>query len=181
MYIGGLNIDYLEQYNSNEFSINDKGTLIRATVTRKSKDGTGKTPDKRRNEISFRNGFSYNYNFKVQITGSQKNSIVNIWQIKKLGDNFPIISIGIKRDDGGNHLAYKIRENSSVVISDADKHDVVVDSKNGKLFIDNKLITKFKPYIGDSCICKFGIEADVSNVDQPIQVIYSNIKLTKNN
>lgn len=181
MSLGGINIEFLEQYNPNEFTINDKGTLISATVTRKSKDGTGKTPDKRRNEISFRNGFSYNYRFKVKITGSQKNSIVNIWQIKKLGDNFPIISIGIKRGDSGNQLAYKKRDNPSITIDDANEHDVYVNCKDGKLFIDSKLVTEFKPYIGESSICKFGIEADYSNVDQPIQVIYSNIKLTKIN
>ena len=179
MSLGGLNIEYLEQYDSNEFQIKNKGTWISATVTRKTKDGTGKTPDKRRNEISFRNGFAYNYHFKVQITGSQKNSIVNIWQIKKLGDNFPRISIGIKRSDNGNQLAYKVRDNPSITIDDANEHNVFVDCKNGKLFIDNKLVTEFKPYIGESCICKFGIEADVLNVDQPIKVVYSNIKLTK--
>lgn len=178
MFIGGLKIEYLKQYNSKEFDINDKGTLIKASVTHKSKDGTGKTPDKRRNEISFRNGFAYNYKFKVQITGSQKNSIVNIWQIKKLGENFPRISIGIKRNEG-NQLAYKKRDEPSITIDAADEHDIYVNCKDGKLFIDNKLVTEFKPYIGESSICKFGIEADIKNVDQPIQVIYSNIKLTK--
>lgn len=179
MFIGGLKIEYLKQYNSKEFDINDKGTLIKASVTHKSKDGTGKTPDKRRNEISFRNGFAYNYKFKLQITGSQKNSIVNIWQIKKLGENFPRISIGIKRNEDGNQLAYKKRDTPSITIDDADEHDIYVNCKDGKLFIDNKLVTEFKPYIGESSICKFGIEADITNVDQPIQVIYSNIKLTK--
>lgn len=179
MFVGGLSIKYLEQYNPTEFQIKNKGTWISATISKKTTDGTGKTPDKRRNEISFRNGFAYNYKFKIQITGSQKKSIVNIWQIKKLGENYPRISIGIKRDEDGNQLAYKKRDAHSITIDDADEHDVFVDCKNGKLYIDTELVTEFKPYIGESCICKFGIEADVSNVDQPIKVVYSNIKLNK--
>lgn len=179
--LGNVNIDYLEQYNPKEFVIQKNGTFIKAIVNKRSKDGTGKTPDKRRNEISFRNAFIYNYEFDIQIKGSQKNAIVNIWQIKKLGDNYPIISLGIKRQDQNEKLAYKKRDNSSIVIKDADTHHVVVDCKNGNLYVDKVLITTFKPYIGESSICKFGIEADDNNVDQEIVVTYSNIKLIKIN
>lgn len=176
--IGGLTIEYLSQFDSKQFSIENGGVKIQAVVDKTSGDGTGRTPHKRRNEISFRNGAAYNYTFKMQITGSQKETIANLWQIKQLGDKFPRISLGVKRGDK-EKLALKTGSAPSVVISDANVHNVFVDCKHGKLMVDGKQVCKFDTHSDNETIIKFGIEADVENVDKKITVIYSDIKLEK--
>lgn len=176
--VGGEMLSILPQYNEKEYKINSDGTEIKAVVDTTSGDGTGTTPHKRRNEISFRDGCSYNYSFQLEIKGSQKDAIVNLWQIKQLGDKFPRISLGVKRVKGEDKLALKVGSDASTVIGDAGKHVIKVDCENGKLFVDGKQVATFKSHSNDETIAKFGIEADKEFVDKPITIFYKNLKIS---
>lgn len=177
---GGEKIKYLKQFNPLQYMLSHNGTRIKAVVDKTTKDGTGVTPHKRRNEISFRNGAAYNYSFKLSISGSQKNEIANLWQIKTKGDKFPRISLGVKRDGDKNKLAYKIHSSDSEMFNEiTNTYLIFVDCKNGDLYVNGKKIAKFNSHNDENTIAKFGIEADKDCVDCTIIAIYSDIKLTK--
>jgi hypothetical protein len=177
---GGEKIRYLQQFNSSQYTLSRDGTRIKALVDKTTQDGTGVTPHKRRNEISFRNGANYNYWFKLNINGSQKNEIANLWQIKTKGDKYPRISLGVKRIDNKNKLAYKIgSQNSKIIDEAASIYTIYVDCKVGELHVNGKKIAKFNSHSDENTITKFGIEADKDCVDCTITAVYTDIKLTK--
>ncbi len=172
---GTQKIKYIEQFDSSQYTLDH--THIKAIIDKTSQDGTGVTPDKRRNEISIQNGASYNYTFQLKVNGSQKDAIANLWQIKAKHAKYPSISIGVKRVNNVNKLAYKSGSESSQIIGDIGTHDIKVNCKKGELFVDNKKITTFDAPNTDDTIAKFGIEADKDCVDGNITSIYSDIKL----
>lgn len=177
---GGEKIKYLEQFNSSQYTLSHYGTRIKAVVDKTTQDGTGVTPHKRRNEISFRNGADYNYSFKLSVSGSQKNEIANLWQIKTKGEKYPRISLGVKRVDNKNKLAYKIGSQDSEIINEtANVYLISVNCKTGELFVNGKRIAKFNSHSDENTIAKFGIEADKDRVDCVITAIYTDIKLTR--
>lgn len=177
--LGGQKIKCQHQYEPKQYTFTKDGSIIKVWVDKTTGDGTGVTPHKRRNELSFRYGTGYNYSFKINTSGSQKNSIANIWQIKTKGETYPRISLGIKRVGTQAKFAYKINGNDSKVIDDDSKvFNIVVDCKKGELYINGKLIAKFNNHCNEDTITKFGIEADKDNVDEIISVTYSDVKLT---
>jgi hypothetical protein len=176
--LGGKTLSCLKQYCPTQYTVSSDGKNIKTIVDKTTKDGTGVTPDKRRNELSFRDGAKYNYSFTLHIDGSQKNAIANLWQMKTKGEKYPRLSLGVKRVGDSTKLAYKVGSKDSAIIGDAGVHKVQVKCKTGELFVDGKKITTFDSKHSDDTITKFGIEADKEYVDSVITVMFKDISLT---
>ena len=168
--IGGKKVVYHAQYEKGSMDIG--ANSIRVKVAKKSGDGTGVTPDKKRNEISIQNAKDIkSYQFNVKASGNPGDNQANLFQITGVGQDQPLVALGIKNGQLGlkvngsdsQELGIKAQQGANVKVNmKGDTGTITVGGKTSKFDIH-----------GGEIIAKYGIESSSSFGKDPIEAQFS--------